>query len=109
MKKITLCSTLLTATLRLLRLTVCAIPACLALEASAGTTYVISTDGAPLSTNYLQAIGASQGLSTPGFVFLSPTTLGPINGTPINFGGYSNNTAYFGVVGSLNLSNAARI
>src|SRR5215475_4791577 len=51
------------------------------------TTYVISTDGAPQSNGYLQAIGATQGTNTPGFVFLSPTSLGSINGTTINFGG----------------------
>src|SRR6516165_11846386 len=100
MKTTTYCYILRTVKRHSLRLAACAMLACPTLEARAGTTYVISTDGAPLDPNYLQAIGASQGLSTPGFVFLSPTTLGSINGTPINFGGYSNNTAYFGVAGS---------
>ena len=96
-------------TLRPMSVTIIGMLALLTVESRAGTTYVISTDGAPLDTNYLAAIGASQGLSTPGFVFFGPNALGSINGTPINFGGFANNTAYFGVAGSLNLSNADRI
>src|SRR5215472_13037431 len=78
-------------------------------QIGAGTTYVISTDGAPLNSGYLSAIGATQGLSTPGFVFLSPSSPGSINGTPLNFGGFANNTALFGVVGDLNLNNGDNI
>src|SRR6185503_2024469 len=40
-----------------------------------GTTYVISTDDQfpNFPAGYLQAIGASDGVNTPGFVFLSPS------------------------------------
>src|SRR5689334_18615219 len=81
----------------------------LAAETRAGTTYVISTDDGPVPPAYLQAIGASQGLNTPGYVFLSPSSLGLINGTPIHFAGYGDKLASFGVAGSLNLGNGDRI
>jgi hypothetical protein len=116
MKKITFCYGLRTAKRHFLNLSAGAALACLALPAQAGTTYVISTDGASLDPDYLNAIGASQGLATPGFVFLSPTTLGSINGTPLAFGGYAgsgtyagNDTAVFGVAGDLNLGSGDQI
>jgi len=76
---------------------------------SRATTYVISTDGVPLSTEHLTAIGATQGTNTPGFVFFSPTRLGSINGTPLRFGGYANSAAVFAIAGDLNLSASDQI
>jgi len=74
-----------------------ALALCGAMECRA-TVYVISTDGVPLNTNLLADIGAASGLTTPGYVFFSPTNLGQINGTPIYFTGYdSDSAAVFGI------------
>ncbi|HEV7925279.1 MAG TPA: hypothetical protein VGR14_07990 [Verrucomicrobiae bacterium] len=80
-----------------------ALALCGAMECRA-TVYVISTDGVPLNTNLLADIGAASGLTSPGYVFFSPTNLGQINGTPIYFTGYdSDSAAVFGIAGDLNL------
>src|SRR5262245_29917904 len=72
----------------LLRWLVCGWITCAASLGDAAT-YVIRTDTTPLSNDAFQAIGALQGVNTPGYVFFSPTNLGNINGAPLRFGGYS--------------------
>ena len=57
------------------KIIVCALVLFHGVQIGAGTTYVISTDGAQLNSGYLNAIGATQGTSTPGFVFLSSSIL----------------------------------
>ena len=86
----------------------CGLLLCCAFHGKA-TTYVISTDGLPLTADHMAALGASSGVGTPGYVFFSPTMVGSINGTPIYFGGYGPNSAVFGIAGDLNLSGGDQI
>src|SRR5262249_51246032 len=93
----------------------CGLLACLAIEGQA-TTYVFRTDSLPFSNQELNAIGATYGLSTSGYVFSVPSWLpykvNPINGTPVRWVGFrssggldtASDTAVFAVDGDLNLS-----
>lgn len=75
----------------------------------AATVYVLSTDGVTLSNATYLAIGATNYDATPGFLFLSPTNLAPLNGTPLNFGGFSDGKALYGIAGDLNLASGDQI
>src|SRR5262245_13139273 len=71
-------------------------------------TYFINTDDHN-NEDVFFSVGATNGYNTSGLFFLGPTRPGTINGVALNFGGYTNSTALFGLAGDLNLGSNDRI
>src|SRR5262245_55212710 len=95
---------------RLSKLFVGGVAAALTMTAFEGraATYVISTDD-QFNEVAFPAFGATNGYNSAGYVFLGPTRPGTINGTPVHFYTYTNNTAVYGVAGTLNLGSTDSI